>query len=187
MRSFINSSIYSEYSLEASNSNNNSTIPANKRKMRKGNSVHKYNLVEVLPIRTERGFIDYYDFIKQRIIKYKKYKRRYFKPLTLESFRKALEDSKVQMDNVSVHTDDNFILYKYGEKPLIILNIENGRFYTPRTIWEAYNHALICHQAYIITDILRSKRLSSAYRDRSKFYNPHIKLQKIYDTPSKVK
>lgn len=128
-------------------------------------------LIPIIPRQLDKhfkSFDDHEESIRKR--RYRPIAGRYFSPkLNVKNFEDALTKSNVVMDNVSIiDNPTNLIFYQYGDKPMIVLNLNDGKFYTTKGTLEHYELPLIELQAYIITEILRKHKLSGAVRSKAR-------------------
>jgi len=122
---------------------------------------HHYSNKNLLCKRTRRYFPEKED--------------RYFtSTLNSDKLTEALNKANVKESNYSVHQEGNLIWYTYEHplKPTIILRVDNGKFYTLKTMLEKFELPLIELQAYIIIEILKKAGLSNTRRGKSKFAKP---------------
>ncbi len=128
--------------------------------------------VEIQPVQTDRKHRRLLSGeVITRIIEFTPYNKRYFsKHLTFHRFKKVLEKSNVIMSNISlIRNPNDMIIYQYRDKPLIALDLKNGRFYTTKGTLKHYDLELIQHQAYIILSILRKHGYSKAKPKKCKY------------------
>lgn len=135
--------------------------------------------VEVKPVQTDRKHrtLVFGDVIT-RIKEFAPYNGRYFsKHLTFHRFKKILEKSNVNMSNVSlIRNPNDMIIYQYENKPLIALDLKDGRFYTTKGTLEHYDLELIQHQAYIVLSILRKHGYSKAKPKKCRYERMNCKV-----------
>jgi len=128
-------------------------------------------LVEVKPIQRDRHYTDLFHRTRTRIVEWVPYQGRYFtEQLTTHRFKKILRKSHVQMSKVSIVSNpQDLIFYQYEGRPLLILDLKEGKYFTTKGTLKHYDRGLVEHQAYIVTAILRKHGYSLAKRKKARF------------------
>ena len=81
-------------------------------------------LVKIIPVQTDRHHRDLFGAERLMKRRWRPVIGRYFtKNLTVEKLKEILIEANVDPDNFLVMKHENFIAYRYKDKPLIALNI----------------------------------------------------------------
>lgn len=104
-----------------------------------------------------------------RVRSWKLVRGRYFKSLTPEKLKEALRASHVKLENIQIITNPSFIIYQYKGKPLIALNVRDGRFYTTELTLEKWGQQYVQYQCFILMSILVKNGLSDSKLSHSKY------------------
>lgn len=96
------------------------------------------------------------EYSRDRIVRYyKKGKRFVSRSLTEEKFKEIIQDLILKKKPATIVNPNGLIIYQYPNKPLIAINLEDGRFYTTLGTIQHYGWKYVRHQASIILRILK--------------------------------
>lgn len=110
------------------------------------------------------------EYQRNRIIRYyKKGKRFVSTRLTVEMFKRIIEQLNLASEPSIISNPEGLIIYQYPKKPLIAINLEDGNFYTTEGTMHHFGWKYVRHQASILLRILM----------KYEYANPTIKRKAI--------
>jgi len=128
----------------------------------------KVSLYEVKPVQVDRNHKQFGErYMSVRSYKLDSNGRYFHKSLTAQKLRDALSYANAK-EKYSITQNGNHILYQYADKPKIILNLDDGRYYVDEETYRSFHPHQIQLQAYILTEILAKYELSSSKRGKRK-------------------
>ncbi|MEM1589936.1 MAG: hypothetical protein QW175_05915 [Candidatus Bathyarchaeia archaeon] len=128
-----------------------------------------------------------YDKKRGRIVRYYRKDGRYFDSVDADLLRLILGSLKLKKDVELIENPNELIFWQYPKKPLIVLDIQNGKFLTTSGTIQHYGWKAVRHQASIVLRILKafglskSKRKAIRYgksREKAEAYKKHLKNEK---------
>ncbi len=73
----------------------------------------------------------------------------------------------MKLANLILQDEGDLIVYQYKGRPLIQLNVKDGRFYTPASEIEAHGREAAQQQARIVLGILKKNGFSNTKREKT--------------------
>jgi hypothetical protein len=123
-------------------------------------SKNNFALKRILPVQTEKNEKE--KRLLQRRWQADRHGRFFPIDLSAGQLKKALENSRVKLQNFNLHENEEYLIYKYKDRPTLILNRKDGQFYSPNSEIKLYGQTSVQNQAHLIIHVLKKSMLTSA-------------------------
>ncbi len=86
--------------------------------------------------------------------------------LTQKQLLDVISKTALKLPNLTLKEESGFLSYHYKGRPILMLNLKEGQFYSPASEVEAYGKEAVQHQAHIVVDMLKHAGLSTAVKGK---------------------
>jgi hypothetical protein len=127
------------------------------------NEVHP-KLKRIIPVHTDRN-----KKTKNIILsrwQADKFGRFFSSDLSAEKLKPILLRERVKLQNLFLKEEDEYLVYKYKDRPMLTLNRNDGQFYSPYLEIEQYGLESVQNQAHIIMEMLKKAAQTAAKIER---------------------
>ena len=128
-----------------------------------------------------------YDKRRGRVVRYYRKNGRYFEKFDIGGFKMFLGGLNLKKEPEIIVNPEHLVMYQYPDKPLIVMDLDNGCFLTTEGTVEHYGWRMVRHQASILLRLLKkfgasqSKRKAIRYgksKQRAETYKAYLEMKR---------